>query len=255
MRREFYHAHTIRYDECNCYGYLTPPSFLRYMQDIAALDAEDAQLSGDGHWVVKKTVISLTAPVPAHTRLELKTYGIAFTHVTAQRGYGAHIAGEQHDEPTISAHTLWVYVDSRGRPMRLPPGTAQIWLPDGPLSQSTEASFPTFPEGEPRTTTSVVRFSDIDPMQHLNNASAVEMLDNAAWEVYAKDEIMPPTARIDALYYEIEYMDSPRFGETLEIQTWFHPSPSVGQEFERFQHITRGGKITTRAHSRWIWRA
>jgi acyl-CoA thioesterase FadM len=223
------------------------------MQDIAALDAENVQLSGYGHWVVKKTVIAFTAPIPAHTRLELKTYGIAFTHATAQRGYEAYIADEQHDEPTISAHTLWVYVDSRGRPMRLPAGTAQIWLPDGSLSQQTETPFPAFPEDAPRTTTSVVRFSDIDPMQHLNNASAVEMLDNAAWEVYAKDKIMPPAARIDALYYDIEYVDSPRFGETLEVQSWFLPFPSVGKAFGRFQQIAREGKVTTRAYSRWIW--
>jgi len=253
MRREFYHTHAVRYDECNCYGYLTPASFLRYMQDIAALDAENAQLSGNGNWVVKKTVISFTAPIPAHTRLELKTYGIDFTHVTARRGYEAYIAGG-HDEPIISAHTLWVYIDSRGRPIRLPPGTVQIWLPDGSPSQQSETPFPAFPENEPRTTAAVVRFSDIDPMQHLNNASAVEMLDNAAWEVYAKAEIMPPTARIDALSYEIEYVDSPRFGEALEIQSWFLPFPSAGQEFSRLQQIARGGKIMARAHSRWIWR-
>jgi len=81
------------------------------MQDIAALDAEDAQLSGNGYWVVKRTVISFAAPVRVHARLELKTYGIGFTCITAQRGYEARVAGEQHDEPIISARTLWVYVD------------------------------------------------------------------------------------------------------------------------------------------------
>jgi acyl-CoA thioesterase FadM len=255
MRRQFCHSHTVRYDECNWDGFLTPTAFSQYMQDIAALDAEDAQLSGNGYWVVKRTVISFAAPVRVHTRLELKTYGIGFTRITAQRGYEARIAGEQHDEPIISARTLWVYVDPRGRPVRLPERTAQIWLPDGPLPQQPEAPLPAFPESMPETVTAVVRFSDIDPLRHMNNASAVEMLDNAAWEAYAKGGITPDTARLDVLHYDIEYLESPRFGERLEIQSWLDPFPSAGQEFTRLQQITREGRVVVRACSRWLWQA
>lgn len=263
MKRQFSQAQIVRYDECNCDGLLTPTAFVRYMQDIAARDAEDAQLSGDGYWVVKRTVISFKAPVQVHTRLELKTYGIGFTRITAQRGYEARIlfagkgskADEHSDEPIISARTLWVYVDLRGRPIRLPERTGQIWLPDGPLPQQPEAPLPAFPESTPETTSSVVRFSDIDPMKHLNNASAVEMLDNAAWEAYAKGGITPETAQLDILHYDIEYGDSPRFGDRLEIQCWLVPFPSPGQEFSRLQQITQGSRVMVRAHSRWVWRA
>jgi acyl-CoA thioesterase FadM len=254
MNRQFYHTHTVRYDECNCDGFLTPAAFLRYMQDIAALDAEDAQLSGNGYWVVKRTVISFVAPVSVHTTLELKTYGIGFTRITAQRGYEARIAGGQHNEPIISARTLWVYIDPRGRPTRLPEGTAQIWLPDGSLPQQPEAPFPAFPERVPETATSVVRFSDIDQMRHMNNAAAVEMLDNASWEAYAKGGITPDTAQFTVLHYDIDYVDSPRFGERLEIQSWLDPFPSAGQECTRLQQITRGGRVMVRAYSRWLLR-
>jgi acyl-CoA thioesterase FadM len=255
MRREFCLTHTVRYDECNCDGFLTPPAFLRYMQDIAARDAHDAQLSGNGYWVVKRTAISFTASIPTHTQLELKTYGIGFTRITAQRGYEARLADEPHKEPLISARTLWVYVDPRGRPMRLPERTAEIWLPDGPLPQQPEAPLPTFPESTPATTSALVRFSDIDPMRHMNNASAVEMLDNAAWEAYAQSGITPDTVRFDALHYDIEYLDSPRFGEKLEIQSWLEPFPSTGQEFTRLQQIVREEKVMVCAHSRWVWKA
>ncbi len=44
MNREFYLTHTVRYDECNCDGVLTPAAFLRYMQEIASRDAEDVRL-------------------------------------------------------------------------------------------------------------------------------------------------------------------------------------------------------------------
>ena len=142
MRRQFCLTHTVRYDESNCDGVLTPAAFLRYMQDIAARDAEDARLEGDGYWVIKRTVISFAAHIPIHARLELKTYGIGFTRITAQRGYEAHLASAPQDEPLISARTLWVYVDPHGRPMRLPERTAQIWLPDGVLAPQPEQPFP-----------------------------------------------------------------------------------------------------------------
>src|SRR5215471_3214518 len=101
MNRQFCLNHTVRYDECNCYGFLTPAAFLRFMQDIAARDAKDVQLSGNGYWVIKRTVITFTAPIPIYTPLELKTYGIGFTRITAQRGYEARLVSAHSDEPLI----------------------------------------------------------------------------------------------------------------------------------------------------------
>ena len=92
-------------------------------------------------------------------------------------------------------------------------------------------------------------------MRHLNNASAVEMLDNAAWEAYAKGGITPDTTKFTALHYDIEYIDSPRFGESLTIQSWLETLSAAGQEFTRHQQITREGKVMVRAHSRWLWSA
>jgi acyl-CoA thioesterase FadM len=254
MKREFSLAHTVRYDECNCDGLLTPPAFVRYMQELAARDAEDAQLSGDGYWVVKRTVISFAVPVPVHTPLVLKTYGLGFTRITAQRGYEAYLVAEPQAEPVIAARTLWVYVDPQGRPARLPQETAAIWLPDGPVAPQPEVPFPSLPESNPAIAPAVVRFSDVDLARHLNNAATVEMLDDAGWDVYAQGGITPDMAKLEILSYDIDYRDSPRFGETLEIQSWLEPLPERGQQFSRLQQITRGGSVVVRAHSRWLWR-
>lgn len=252
MRREFSFIHTVRYDECNCDGLLTPPAFVRYMQELAARDAEDAHLSGDGYWVVKRTMVAFTAPVPVHTELTLKTYGLGFTRITAQRGYEARLTADLQAEPVITARTLWVYLDAQGRPARLPPETASTWLPDSPLAPQPDASFPAFPASEPSRIPSLVRFSHVDLMRHLNNAASVELLDDAAWDVYTRGGLTPETAKLEILSYDLEYIDSPRFGETLEIQTWLEPLPTPGQEFSRFQQITRAGKTVVRAHSRWL---
>ena len=255
MRRQFCLTHIVRYDECNCDGVLTPVAFLRYMQEIAARDAEDARLKGDGYWVIKRTVMSFAAPIPIHTRLDLKTYGIGFTRITAQRGYEAHQTGAPQDEPLASARTLWVYVDPNGRPARLPERTAQIWQPDGALPPQPEQPFPAAPLRLPVTTSAIVQFSEIDLMQHLNNASAVELLDNAGWEALTRSAITPAGAKFAIRHYDIEYVDSPRFGEHLEVQSWFEPFPTAGQECTRLQHITREGKTMVRARSRWLWQA
>ena len=255
MNRQFSLTHTVRYDECNCDGFLTPAAFLRYMQETASRDAEDAQLEGDGYWVIKRTVMSFATPIPIHTTLQLQTYGMGFSRITAQRGYKANQTLVHQDEPLVSARTLWVYVDHHGRPTRLPERTAQIWLPDGVLPPQPEQPFPTFPEYLPITTTAVVQFSHIDLMQHLNNAASVEMLNNASWEALASSEITPAGARFAIRHYDIEYVDSPRFAEHLEVQTWFDPLPTVGQEHIRLQRITRAGKTMVRARSRWHWQS
>ncbi len=255
MNRQFCLTHTVRYDECNCDGTLTPAAFLRYMQELAARDAEDARLEGGGYWVIKRAVMSFATPIPIHASLELKTYGIGFTRITAQRGYEAHQTFAPQDEPLVSARTLWVYVDPNGRPARLPERTAQIWQPDGVLSPQPEQPFPAAPLRLPVTTSAMVQFSEIDLMQHLNNASAVELLDNAGWEALTRSAITPAGAKFSIRHYDIEYVDSPRFGEHLEIQSWFEPFPTAGQECTRLQHITREGKTMVRARSRWLWQA
>jgi acyl-CoA thioesterase FadM len=88
----------------------------------------------------------------------------------------------------------------------------------------------------------------------MNNAAAVEMLDNASWEAYAKGGITPDTAQFTILHYDIDYVDSPRLGERLEIQSWLDPFPSAGQECSRLQQITRRGRVMVRAYSRWLLR-
>jgi len=86
----------------------------------------------------------------------------------------------------------------------------------------------------------VVQFSQIDLMHHLNNASAVELLDSAGGEALAGSEITPAEAKFTIHHYDIKYGDSPRFGDRSEVQSWFEPLPEEGRGFTRFQRITRG---------------
>ena len=249
MKRRFRQTYTVRYDDGDCYGFLTPAAFLHYLQDLVSLDAEDAQLSGDGYWVARRTVLNFAAPVPVHTQLELETSVIGMTRITAQRSYTAHIVGT--DEPIVTARTLWVYLDARGRPARLPEQTAQIWLPDGPVPPQPEAPWPAFPDTPPDRSRYSVRFSDTDPMQHMNNAAYAVALDNAAWDAYAKTGLTPDAVTVQVLEYDVEYAESARLGEELEIATWLDPLPIVDRTITRLQQIKRGESVLVRARSRW----
>jgi len=249
MRRRFRRSYTVRYDDGDCYGLLTPATFLRYLQDIVVQDADDAHFAGGGYWVAKRTVVNFSAPVPVHSTLELETSVIGSTRITAQRSYIARLV--DHAEPLITARTLWVYLDARGRPARMPEGMAQIWLPDGPVSPQPEAAWPAFPESSPERSIYSVRFLDIDPMQHMNNVAYAVALDNAAWDAYAKAGVTPDAVVMHALAYDIEYAESARFGDQLEVSTWFDTFPVAGQECTRLQQIKRGDVVLVRAHSRW----
>ena len=68
--------------------------------------------------------------------------------------------------------------------------------------------------------------------QHLNNASVVEILDNAGWEALTSNEITPANARFTICDYDIEYSDSPRFGEQLEILNWFDHSQHLDMNLQ-----------------------
>jgi hypothetical protein len=86
----------------------------------------------------------------------------------------------------------------------LPERTAHIWLPNETLTPQAEAAFPPLPAREPERARRQVRFSDIDLARHLNNASAVEMLDDAAWEICARTGIVPDTTSFAICRYDIE---------------------------------------------------
>ncbi|GCE10330.1 acyl-[acyl-carrier-protein] thioesterase [Tengunoibacter tsumagoiensis] len=256
MGRHFHYNYSVRYDECDYNGFLTTEAFLRYLQDIAGRDAEEVFPDSEGFWVIKRTLVSFSEPVQMHTDLEIDTYALSFTRVSAQRAYEARLKGSAPEsEPVITARSLWVYLDQRGRPARVPERTVQLWLPDGPVRQVVDEPWPAFPAREPEQSSFVVPFSAIDNMKHMNNTVYVETLDNAAWESYLQAGITLTTADLRVHDYEIEYSESALLGDHLEVQTWFEPFPVPGQEFTRWQQITRNGSRLVRARSRWHWTA
>ena len=68
----FRQVYQIRYDECDPGGALTTAYLLRYLQDIAGLDAGRIYDDKGGIWLTKRTVITFPGPVPARAALEVR---------------------------------------------------------------------------------------------------------------------------------------------------------------------------------------
>ncbi len=235
------------------FGYLTPAAALRYMQDIAGLDSAEAGLPSFGGWLAKRSIVEFLKPVPVRVSLDIETYSLGFTRVTAQRAYDLYIEGLLEAGPLIKGRTLWVYLDERGKLGRIPDLVNNFWLPDGPLAQIVDPPFPSFPTDPPFISTFQVRFSDLDIFAHMNNASYVAMLDDAGWEALSHHGFSPirGSSSFLPLSYDIDYLDSAVTGDKLEIHSWFQPSPAESTEFIRLQKIWRDAKLLVRAVSRW----
>jgi acyl-CoA thioesterase FadM len=250
MPRKFSRFYSIRYDECNLQGQLAPAAALRYMQDIAGLDSAEAPLPEDSLWVAKRTVLEFFAPVPVRSELEIVTHPMGFTKVTALRAYNLYVP--PNPDPFILGRTLWVYLDAKGRPRRLPEMVGQFWLPEGNLAQREEEPFPPFPQTEPFIYQFKVPLSYLDVMAHVNNTKYVELLDDAAWTALQTFGVNLESKLVPS-YYAIEYLESATLDEDLTVQTWFEPSPSENTRFSVIHQIQRGSTNVIRAHSRWHW--
>ncbi len=256
MNRIFKHTYEIRYDECDTFGNLTPAYALRYFQDIAGRDSAELGLQQKHNWIARRTVVEFNKPVTARTQLQINTYSMGFTKVTAQRGYDLWLVeGDDTRPPDIHARTMWVFFDERNKPARIPAEAHAFWHSDGALMQQEEAAWPVWPETAPAINLFPLRFSHLDTLSHMNNAAYVEVLDDAAWVAMEAFDITPATApgSLIPLSYDIDYLESAVAGDLLQVECWFEPEPHTAGEFSRLERIMRGNTILIRARSRWRW--
>jgi acyl-CoA thioesterase FadM len=261
VQRHFFHSYEVRFDECNIYGFMTPAAALGYLQDVAERDAKSGNLLDDkGYWIARRTTADFFTPVPVRATLEAETFAAGFSKVTAHRNYELRIITGQEPagvrpEPALKARTIWVYLDERGRPARLSPIWKEVWLPEGSPPLPEETPWPAFPDRPAFKTKAPVRFSDLDVQAHMNNAAYVELLDNAAWEAFAFLGVLPDSGagQLLPLHYDIEYLESAKAGDWLEVDSWFQAVAGATAQFERYQRVRREGRLLVRARSRWRW--
>lgn len=140
----------------------------RYLQDVSDIDTVDAGFPPDEGWVVRRSDIRVDAFPVFREWVDLSTWCSGIGGRWAERRVS--ITGA--DGGRVEAAVLWVHLDPRGRPARLPERfhdlfaeaargrTVRARLQHGPLPPAVPA------EAYP------LRFCDFDVLGHVNNANS-----------------------------------------------------------------------------------
>ena len=173
-------AYRVRFDEAGPDGRLRTSALLRYAQDVAWRHSEQLgfdrawyQERGLG-WVVRGVELELAAPIPLGTTLRVSTAVVGHRRIWARRLGDCRFADGRL---AASVTTDWVLLDARGRVVRIPDDFGVAFTNPEVRSEILRL----VPEsGEPVARHELtVRPSDLDPIDHVNNAVYVDWLEEA----------------------------------------------------------------------------
>ena len=206
-------GYRVRFDEAAPDGCVRASTLLRYAQDVAWRHSEDLgfdrgwyQERGLG-WVVRAVELELDEAIPIGHTLRVTTAVVGHRRIWARRLGECRLA-----DGRLAARvtTDWVLLDSRNRVVRIPEDFGLAFT--NPEARSEILRVPAA-DGEPAHSTRIaVRPSDLDPLDHVNNAVYVDWLDealeSAGWEQAARAR--PRTLRL-------EYLASAERGDVVDV--------------------------------------
>jgi acyl-ACP thioesterase len=214
-------AYRVRFDEAGPDGLLRTSALLRYAQDVAwrhserlGFDRAWYQERGLG-WVVRGVALELAAPIPLGTTLRVSTAVVGHRRIWARRLGECRFA-----DGGLAARvtTDWVLLDGRGRVVRIPDDFGVAFT--NPEVQSEILRVP--PEaGDPAARQRItVRPSDLDPLDHVNNAVYVDWLEETLETVGWRP---PEASGSSAVMLRIEYLASAARGDAIEVDLFGQP--------------------------------
>lgn len=170
--RTFSATRRVRWGDADPRGRLRLDALLRYMQDVSNDDTRDAGADPAAPWVVRRTRVGVLKSIRLGEIVEMATFcgGVgsrwAERRTTLRTERGGH----------IEAASLWVYLDERGRPSKLPSSFLDTWG-DGGREVGARLRHGPPPDGAD-TRPWHVRFTDLDMLNHVNNAAAWEAVED-----------------------------------------------------------------------------
>lgn len=196
--RTFTASRRVRWGDADPSGRLRLDSLLRYLQDISNDDTRDAGADPGAPWVVRRARVRVESPIRLGEMVELTTFcgGVgsrwAERRTTLRSERGGH----------IEAGSLWVFLDSRGRPAKLPSDFLDTWG-TGDREVGARLRHEPPPPAGPGSVAArpwPVRSTDLDMLNHVNNAATWEAVEDEcarcgvvprAVEVEHRDAIAP----------------------------------------------------------------
>ena len=245
-------GYRVRFDEAGPDGNLRTSALLRYAQDIAwrhseqlGFDREWYRTRGLG-WVVRGVELELDAPIPLGTTLRLSTAVVGHRRIWARRLGECRFA-----DGRLAARitTDWVLLDARGRIVRIPDDFGVAFT--NPEVKSEILRVPAETDRPAARHRLTVRPSDLDPIDHVNNAVYVDWLEEAieavGWATRAEAALAGAAGGADRTAagstpgtLRMEYLASAGRGDAIDVELYGEPrewrariSRSDGQELVR----------------------
>jgi len=203
----------VRFDEADASGWLRPSGFVRYAQALAWQHSEAAGFDRTWYdergllWLVRMVTLRIGRPVAYGDQLIGTTRVIGWRRVWARRRTSFAVDGGSH---VAEADTDWVLLSREGRPTRIPDEISRYFAP-GSSYRPDRIELPETP-ADAIGIDSVVRQALVDPLGHMNNATYLDLVDDAAAPL---DGDAPVRSA-----YRVEYLRPALPGSTLHISAW-----------------------------------
>ena len=206
-------GYRVRFDEAGGNGLLRTSTLLRYAQDVAWRHSEQLgfdrawyQSRGLG-WVVRGCELVIREPIPIGHTLRVSTAVVGHRRIWARRFGECRLADGR---PAASVTTDWVLLDARNRVVRIPPDFGVAFTNPEVRSEILRAEPPT--DRAASVTELRVRPSDLDPLDHVNNAVYVDWLEEALEAAgWAGTTAALPRS------YRLEYLASAGRGDRVQV--------------------------------------
>lgn len=185
-------SRTVRTGDVDPQRRLRLDSIARYLQDMAGDDLEAAGHAGtDPYWIVRRTVIDVIEPIswPATVHLHRWCSGLS----TRWANMRVRLTAEHRTSPPdslerpdglVETEAFWINVSSLGVPARISEegfatlasttDTHRLRWAAMTAARPTDSPDPDMPEDRPH----ILRSTDFDPLQHLNNAAYFDAVED-----------------------------------------------------------------------------
>ena len=228
-------GYRVRFDEAGPDGLVRSSALVRYAQDVAWRHSEHLgfdrgwyQARGLG-WVVRGLELEVREPIPMGHTLRVSTAVVGHRRIWARRLGECRLADGRL---AATVTTDWVLLDSRNRVVRIPEDFGLAFTNPEVRTDIIRVAAPA--EDAARSIAFRVRPSELDPLDHVNNAVYVDWLDEAlAHAGWNSATAMPRAARI-------EYIASAAGNDDIRVELHGEPSAwravirrSEGQELVR----------------------
>lgn len=204
--RVFHRSRKVRLGDVDAAGRLRLDAVARYLQDVATDDSDDLGSLEARAWVVRRTLIEQRQAMRNSEDVALATFCSGMGSRWAERRVS--MAGASGG--SVEAVTLWVHLDPvTGRPKTLPKEFVATYTePSGGREVTArQVHDPVVPgEDDVHTMPWWPRVTDLDVLNHVNNAVSWEVVEQTLERVRARELIdIDPAGSLRA---EVEFRDA-----------------------------------------------